>query len=742
MSELKLYIRQLTVLGKKLFPGLPVYYQGANPQSLVITQGSLPVNRQWTSYPNFIDVTGQVSDLFKLSITWSVQRDNNGQIVTGNFVPQKSVSGILSFEGQSYKLLKQWLLDDVSAALNSVDVQIEDVGCGRYINYQIKSQDLVWCEDGLCTFDVTLKQQDENITCIKRTVISDNQFGTFQKVPSNNKKHPRFSYCNEVRPNGTLIIEWYVLTSVVQIGAQLLFLVAVILNPIIFSINGIIAAVNAIISIVGGTPLNYIPFITMSGFFDGVSTMYIESAGCGREHPAPLVKDYIQNVCDICGVRVDQNSAPIFFNPYTTVETSTGPESAPNLYASACYLSAPASRGLRRFRRASILSGFQDPNDEYWIPENSPLLALDQFLDEICPLFNQSWRIENNTLTIKRKDFWILNNYSYDFTENSPDRDKIVNGICFTPNGNKYPAALKGIYVPDASDTCGNEAGNANGAGQMQGIISFGDVDTNPNYDGIFDKTTQYGATRFRFDGAGTDYIYDAMQVIMNGQFFQAVGLIGIFTILQQVTQRIDEFGAYALLLSGETAVQPKILLWDGLRYENARTIQSKTAWPGTAPHPLPDVNPVYNTIPEQWNVRHYPKTDVIGQNLTFPATPAGVYKVDDLIGNNVAQRPALLCNYPMFFEPYYKGTLWDYFHWIDDPRRNPKMNMDFSVKIRLCCKDLVICGVLNDASNIILGQKIKLPFGFYKDGVIKEISVNYEVTGIYGEYIEIRGEL
>lgn len=743
MSELKLYVRQLTIIGKKIYPGQPIYYAGSNPQTLGIVQGSLPANRQWSGYPNFIDVTDQVSDLFKLTLTWSIQRETGGGISTSNFVPKKSVSGTLSFTGQSYQLLRKWLIDDVSAAQNSVDVQIEDVGCGRFVDYQIKSSDLTWCEDGLCQFDVTLKQQDENITCIKRTLIGDNSLhGWFKKVPDNGKKHPRFSYCNEVRPNGTLTMEWYVLTSVVGIGALIFISIMLILNSIIFLINGIINTINAIISIVGGTPFNNVAYYSLSNFLDGAATIYIESSGCGREHPSPLIKDYITNVCDICGVQVDETTAPIFYQTITTTETSTGPETYENPYVRACYFNAPVRRGLRRFRRASITAGFQDPNNEYYIPDNQPLKALDQFLDEICPAFNQSWRIENNKLYIQRKDFYISNSYVYDFTTGSPDRKKIVNGICFTPNGNKYPAYVVGIYAPDASDTCGNEAGNVNGAGQMQGILSFGDVDNNPNFDGFLDKTTKFGATKFRFDGASGDYIYDAFQVIMNGGAFSATGIPGTtFTILSEVASRLSIYADYALLLSGDTAVQPKILIWDGATYENARAVKGVAAWPGVSSYNIPGINPVFNAAAEPWNVRHYPQTDVIGRQLTLPASPNGVYQVTDIFGNVIAQNAALLINFPMYFEPFYKGTLWDKFHWIDDPRKNPKMNMSFSVKIKLCCDDIKKLGVMNNSGNIALGQKIKLPFGFYTEGVLKEIVLSFEVTGTYGEYIELSGD-
>src|SRR5690606_35623174 len=163
--ELELHIRQAPIFN--LDKSAQIYYSGSNPQNLVPVGGVLPVARQWDNYGKFINVTDYVSDLSELQITFTNQRDSNGNVSVENQI-KKTASGQLSYEGEAYSLLKSWLLDDVSASLNSVEVLIRDKQCGEYRDFVITSKELQWCEDGICQFNVILKQKDELLSCIKR----------------------------------------------------------------------------------------------------------------------------------------------------------------------------------------------------------------------------------------------------------------------------------------------------------------------------------------------------------------------------------------------------------------------------------------------------------------------------------------------------------------------------------------------------------------------------------------------
>lgn len=733
---LRIYIKQQTVLGVQVFPGQEIHYSGPNPMSLTTVAGPLPVGpRQWPQYGTFIDATEYVSDLHDLQLTWSIAREETGIVTPGAFQPKKGVSGTLNFEGEAFRLLKAWLFDDVSAHLNAVEVKIYDTSCKRwYIDYNIKSSDISWCESEICSFDIVLKQKDEPMICFKRTMIADNWQGWYQKKPANGKKHPRFSYCNEARPNGMLIFQWW-FAGVIMVPLLFVFIpLALAINSIIFILQLIENVLNAIPGV--NVSFNLPGYISFGDITDSFGQYYVESAGCGREHPASLIRDYITNVCDKCGITVNASTAPILFATTLTIETSDrGIISEANPYYNACLFHAPVKRGLRRFRSLGIPFNAADANDEYWIPDNDPLWTGDMLLDKIKGIFNAEWRIINGVLYFQRKDFYLNDNYIFDFSAQGPDRSKILRGICYEPNEKKYPAYITGLYSLDGSDTKGNEAGGKNGAGQMSGIVSIGNVDDNPNFEGKLEKVVEFGATKFRLDGASTDYIYDAMQVVTNGAVFTPFAPLQMSLIAQQ----IREYADYALLLQEETAVLPKILCWDGERYENARAIKLKAAWPGVAPQPLPDNNPAYNTG-HSWQQRHEPQTFVIGSSVPFVAQPNGIYRVTDYFGIVITENPAILVNYPMYFEPFYYDTLWDRFHWIDDPRLNPQINMNWEVEIEMCCEDMERIKADNGAQDIVLGNKVLLDLVYYSDGIIKEIAYNFQTDSTYGQSITLSG--
>ncbi len=748
--ELKLYIKQTEAYDVKRGQ---VYYDvpagsAYVPQNVINMPGQLPVgSRRWRDYGSYIDITSETSNLYKLKLTWTTERDNSGFVIPGSLQQQKSASGTLTFEGEAYQLLKHWLIDDISAPLNCVDVKIAHVGCGEYLDYTIKSSDLRWSEGSYCTFDVTLKQKDEALNCIKSTMIADNWQGWFQEGDGIKKKHPRFSYCNEQRPNGMMVMLWWnmailgLVTSLLMIGLlPVIWIIIGIVNSIVFAINSVIKFINALGANV--EEVKYIDkFPTAADVLDIFQEMFIESSGCGREHPAPLIRDYITNVCDKCGVKVDGSTAPIFFAQQIEIETSgRGMITADNPHYNACYLFAQTKRGIRRFETLNLFANPSMNTTDYYIQDNSPLLTLDMLLDELKTLYNAEWRIRSRVengqtipyLYFQRKDFFTekAGSYVYDFSTNSADRQKLVDGICYEWNERKTPAYVEGAYNADAADTCGNEA-----RAFMNGYASFGDVDANPTFEGKMDKLTPFGATRFRLDGITMDYVYDAMQVVVNGSFLTPF-LAGIF--FDFVGPKIKEYADYALLLKDETCTMPKVLIWDGENYENAKAIKQLSA-DTILDYNMPAVNSMYNSV--IWKDKHSPQTKVRGQGLTIPPYYPGYYTVTDFFGARQIKQPALLVNYPMYFEPGYYDTLWDWFHWIDDPRLRPILNQNWTAKIELCCDDLKDkLKVFGRAEEIMLGEKVKLPNKYYGEGTITEIEVSYDPTDDKGKYIQLKG--
>jgi hypothetical protein len=742
--ELRLLIRQnpiVNVLNQQ------IYYDGLSPTSLQGVVGTLPVQRQWPTYNNFIDATEDCSDLFKMQLQWSEQKDNEGSSIPGSNQVKKGVAGTITIEGESYRLIKKWLIDDISAPFNQVEVKIQDVGCGYYEGYLIKSKDLSFCESGFCSFDLNIKQKDNALDCIKKTLINDNWQGWFQKAPLNGKKHPRFSYCVEQRPNGMMIALWYVMGQVMGPVVLILFGISLALNALIFAINGLIAALNSL-----GFNIGFLQPLNPLAVFDSFNMFFIETAGCGREHPAPLIRDYITNVCDKCGIGYDPVTAPIFFAQNINIETSDpnrgsgGIINVPNPHYNACYLLPSLKKGIRRVKSINLLTTSLFNTTEFWIPENEPNLALDQFLDQLKPLYNAEWRIKNGMLYFWRKDWFKDGSYLYDFSTNGADRAKILEGICFETNDIKQAATCYGLYQSDSVDD--NEAGGGMGNGQTNGIVSFVNnspntlasslIDNNPSFDGILDKTTRFGATKFNLDGASTCYYYDAMQQLANSGLLNLTVLIQVALIKNSFAQYAD----YALLMQSDLSALPKVLIWDGQDYLNAKAVKPKAAWDGIAPQPMPDINPIYNITPELWKQRHAPETFVLGSGLTLGPSPNGRYFVGNFFNAPIADSPALLVNYPMYFEPYYYDTMWDWFHWIDDPRKNPTLNQSWRVKLPYCCEDAQKLGILNNAEGIELGRRVKGTNGYYPDMKIEDILVSFDNEDTYGKYIQLSGTL
>jgi hypothetical protein len=724
--NLRIYFRQYQNLDESF---RAVVYSGSGPATIINTFGTVPI-------PDWVEVTDDVDNLEALRITFTLLQGNTSDDPKQNRI-QKSASNSLIILGQAYQMLKAWLLDHVAAPLHQMEVRITD-DCGQYVGFTIHSSQLAYCEDGQCQYDVTMAQQDAAMTCIKRTVISDNWQGWFQEVPRGGKKHPRFIYCNEERPNAKLVITWYLIQQL-QILTYIVFTLAFPALALILGILTVIKAIlDAVADIIGTDSFADIPTLAtlpdygdLSDFF---GNLYVESAGCGREHPAPLIRDYIQNVCDKCGVTVTAQSAPILFAETLQIDSSSdGVKTIQNPYYNACYLRPDVQRGIRSITSRSPFFGVQNNNTDYYIPDNAPLESLDMFLDRIKGAWNAEWYLRDGTLIFQRTDYFEDPNPLYDFRNGGADRNKIVEGVCFDWNERRMPAYGKGLYNVDALDSCGNEA-----LSQQNGLVLFGNKENNPMFEGGLDMTLQgLSGARFRFDGAGPDYITDAMaamakfSTIMNGP----LQLIAGDQILKDIDGRINGSAGYALLLKDEMTTLPKILIWDGASYEAAKCVRNKIGLPNRlVPSPVPEVNPYYNDIGggiQKWQVRHEPKGCDTG----------GIYEVRSAItGGIITNQAALLVNYPMYFEPGYKETLWDYWHWIRDPRRNPTMNQNWSVKIHLCCDDLNRLQVYGAGQGVKLGSKIMVPSKYYQEGRLMEVEVNYDTEDSNGMHILLKG--
>lgn len=662
--QLRIYLRQYQMFDEN---NNPVYYDGTGPLALRTFIGTVQQHA-------YVDYTDYFDGLDTLRLTWSENETDRGDNI------QTGVSNQITAFGRAYYFISDWILEHVAGPLNAVEALIEDVGCGKFSSFLIKSDGLQYCDDGKCNIDVNLKQAEAPWSCIEKTLITDNWQGWFPSAaaPLNaGKQHPRFTYCDEFRPAFFLGL----LFSCISMIALPMYILSVTVVPVILAIITIVSVVvhklkklrDQLKDMTGWGPVTH-----------AIQNMYLSAAGCGREMPAPLVRDYISNVCDKCGIRYSKETIPMLFDPASP-------------YYNLTWYQSEIARGPKK-----------DDSTTFYLEDNDPLLTLDMMLNKLKDVFNAKWRIAGNTLTFIRKDK-IDQNIIFDFTD-PVDKAKLVKPICYEWNGDKKPAYAKAGYTQDATDTVGNDA-----ISRFNTYVEFNNP-INPMLEGEMTKIVQFAPPRFRFDGVGPDYIEDAAKSMID----LTGNLLELITHNFRDAFRTVEKGV--LLVKDDKVITPKLLIWDGVSYRNARVIGTYN-WQSSY---FPPRNPVYNL-----DSRTYPQvhTSDIGRSDTCDPVCFKEYST--------------IWNYPMVFDEMFLGNLWDQFHQIDDPRVNPPMNKTFTAIMELCCSDMDRIGVLSDTSQVKIGARVRLTDkGWYQIGRITTIDINYDPTAQEGRYISLKGTL
>lgn len=737
--EIRYYIRKTQLLD---LYGNPIIAVGSAPNSVSIVAGVLPNN-------NWIEITGDIDPDTPLSVTITSKRDSSGvEAEAGVTFLKKVASGTLRLSGASYAFIKDWIYNSPTTIYNSFMVRIED-GCGAYEDFVIKRSNIIYCEDGVCEFSLNLTQRDEVYACIQKTLVADNWQGWFQDEPLGGKKYPRFSYCVEPNNKSIMILVWYLAITTTLTSGWIIFMMGTVLN----TIYAILRVINTIVKALGSDGFDVPDPISGDMAATPISSIILESAGCTREHPAAFIRDYIQNVCMKCGVDVDETTVPVFFAKTLNMNTGfSGSGTFQNHHYNATYFWPSKKEGSRRYKDFWASLTFNDPdNTTVYDPANAVNVALSDFLDRIAPIYNSEWRVRlvngRPTLFFLRKDWYYQGNYVYNFQQGSSDRAKIVEGICFTPIDIKYPASVDGIYSND-----GMEDANVAVKDAYDGkAYNFGQLtENNPVFSGILgDKSKWIAPTRFGHDGSEADYIYDAFQIAINGVAFSYLVLgmsltnpfwmNALHDICVKVTDDIKKYCNYAIYMKQHTTAAARIIIWDGVDWQNSRAIRLKRGFP-TNVSPLPDPTPfpLYNT--QGFNALHPRETKVRGLGLTYGHSPAGVFQIKSITGMVYASTPCELSNWPMYFNPGFEGTLWDWFWFIEDPRFRQNMGLGWEVKIENCCEDRLHLGVYTNSSNLRLGELIKLPLPFLYDGIIREITVDYSSKENIGRLITIKG--
>ena len=336
---------------------------------------SLNCSGTFTDYTEFVDVTA-------LKMTKSLDEQND---------PQKSITSDIECYGDAYTFIRTNLIDSVNLYSNSICVQVTDEDCGNVFQFKIETKNLKWCDGDICKISMALVEYNPVIDCVKNTVISDNTNGEFQEFPVSGNPHPRFRYCDVIKPT---FLFGFIITFVNAVSALLAsinFILVGALNPILQTINAFF-----------NTNYDINDFLIPDPFSSIV--------GCNRLYPAPFVRTYIDNVCTLCGVTVDDTTDTIFH------------EVTSNYYNTAL-LTAYTTKGVK------------DTSTKDYIINNRPSWTLFDLMSKLKIPFNGRFFFKNNLdLHFARKDLIGVQLWgatpTVDVSDTGADNTNLLGNVC------------------------------------------------------------------------------------------------------------------------------------------------------------------------------------------------------------------------------------------------------------------------------------------------------------------------
>lgn len=431
-----------------------------------------------------------------------------------------SLTGDLTFTGADYDYLYAQLVTSPNALENKVILKFINDCCPQKQTYEfyINHESLLWCEKScdLTASAIEKSIADEQFTCLKNTLIWDDYAG-FQSI-----QHPRMSYCNELRPNWLgdlmIIIVLALYTAFLTMGPILAVIAAIIvvINFIIGVNNTIIDAINSL-----GGDLDNVDPIDLDGdpttnafaeFSNWIDSILALGVGCGRKHPSPLVRDYINNFCGKCGLTF---SSSILNNPG-------------NEYYNLVYINAPINKGT-----------LEADNSTYWIDENKPILSGLQFLDQMVVPFNAKFEIQNNILTFERRDHFVPKTPWLDLTT-WKDAE-----VCWSWSKKERYSYADLRYQKDGVNWVGSEA-----VARWGDIVEWNASPYSSLQKGAYEPLMPFAACRFRDDGIDRDiYTFYETQPTIN-------------TLILRYKN--------AMIMNSHNCYLPMLVIWDGQSRGNA----------------------------------------------------------------------------------------------------------------------------------------------------------------------------
>lgn len=585
-----------------------------------------------------------------------------------------SFSSDLSFYGAAYNFIKHELIDP--GFRNSImKVDIYDTCCtdgtAPIFRGKITQDALEWCFDDRgeqCKVTINAIEHNaetEGYDCIASTIISTD---AYWYVPGNPNpvasfwtiNHPFIRYCIEARP---AFLTHVTMFFIGVIGSIIDILIAIALLIVqLFSLVLIIFTAGQ---------------VDLSGELDAISNL-VELAGkllvgCGKGQISPYVRDYINNVCQICGQEAGHH---ISFKS-SILRDPDGP------YYNMVLFNAPVYDGSFEYDDVH--------RRDYW-SNNRPLDTGKQFLDKLAKIFNAKWWYDGNTLHFEPENTSAIPIWM-DFT--ALPEGKLVE-LCYKYSSDSPDLYARYQYQTDALDLCGNEART-----WFNDIVSY----VNPSQpkgvrSGEDLKTFDFGIPRFRNDGVSQDNLTLWIEFPLTILLLAAGG----------VRLALINYRDVLMLSTGQTTI-PKLLIIDPVTWKPER--KSRTAI-GFHSNPIGGGEYYYQT--DMWFAERWEDKPAYVSN-NFNAVPI----------------PTLESLYQVLNKPLEVPNLYTRFWEKDNPKKidptgsgSTKLGIEYTAEIIYECDDL-----------IDLHQKpyahVMTPYG---KGNIKEITVKENVMTIRGRIV------
>lgn len=632
-----------------------------NNQNVIVSCGDVATYIPGNVDPTWVEMTDFVEGLEKFQSSWDAVNQGNSESSATNAAGSnydKGISLALTFYGDAFDFIENWLLTTKCQILNAIDVRVDDVLIGKSFRlFEIKCDNLKYQpyygndDTGLksCRIDVQLREQDLVWHCVHKTFIWDdwNGFAT-------TKDHPTFLTCVEPRPR---------LMNSVRM-ALLLFYHA---NPAKGAID----------------------WFTGNDIYDDAARIM----ELNNFVPAPLIRDYIDNVAGKCGLNVDT-----IFHRVGTPQYN------------ACVFH-PSNGQMYENDGSSTVS----PSTKF-IMDNRWDVTLAELLDKLKTVYAAEWYVTpNNTVVFKPTQELIELAPIADFTTGAYP----VRNLSYTFSGTKKPAYGRYQYQPDGADLGSQEISSL-----YNDLTDFDGPSNNPMLEGELTKSIEFAPTAFVRDGRTKDYIGALINDAAIGAFIligllvvitaaavagtlsagMAVALAGVAAVWatrienwrvklnrRYSYESTDYTGAVRMVVSNQT-MTPRILVWDGISKQTAKVVKTNS--------PVPSA--YYN--------------------------PDGVAYVvnNDISKDNADQN---IFNYPVYFDSKYTGNLFDRFaDGVDNPLKSLETNQDFEFETDLCQDVMDLLG-LWEADFVKIGYVLILEkrANYIVYGRIGNISISYE---------------